>query len=427
MKGNAPRVDPQQVLPSQENLLLDYVQRLEQHRKGRKAVHLHLSQLAPQNRRPTRINIAANTFESLVRTLQGQLFVLNNSDFMFIYKSLHEDEVVSAIVKLQFMFADDDMLINTPDGDFGQFASFYDVAQDYAQMLKVAQQLVAEEVERRQTETVAKTTAVATRTRTRKLDPLTPSVLHRLEEALVQADLSNLVRRQSVCAIIGKSPPQSVFTEIFVSIPDLRATLLPNIDITSNRWLFQHLTDTLDRRVLSMLHKNDDRTLDSDFSINLNVPTLVSPDFLKFDDNVKAGVRNTIIIELQEMDVFNDVAAYLFARDFVHECGYRICIDGVSRHSLPFINRARLGADLVKLLWNPSMAEENELIGGATYRELLKRNGINRIVMARCDTPAAIEFGQSLGVSLFQGRYVEEMMLTEQRRRGSGPFSKKRR
>ncbi len=72
-------------------------------------------------------------------------------------------------------------------------------------------------------------------------------------------------------------------------------------------------------------------------------------------------MRHTIVIEIQEMDIFNDLSVYLFARDFVHGCGYRVCIDGVSRHSLRFVNRTRLGADLLKLLWNPDMAEQTRL------------------------------------------------------------------
>ena len=73
-------------LPSQENLLLDYVRRLEKHKQGRRAVHIHLSGLLPANRREHHIRIAANTFESLVRKLQGQIFVLTNADLMFIFK-----------------------------------------------------------------------------------------------------------------------------------------------------------------------------------------------------------------------------------------------------------------------------------------------------------------------------------------------------
>lgn len=421
---SSPQPDAQQALPSQEGLLLDYVHRLERHRKGRKAVHIHLSRLAPENRVAQRLRIATSTFESLVKMLQGQLFALANGDLIFIFKDHNLNDVDSAIVKLQFMFADDALFIDAPDGEMGDFATLHDIETDYQDMLKVAQRLVAEEGKRRKPE-VKPDTPLA-QSRARPLDPITPSILFRIEDALVQADLSNLIRRQSISAVVGDSPPQPVFTELFVSIADLRTTLLPNIDLTSDRWLFQHLTDTLDRRVLAMLTKNDDRTLDSDFSMNLNVPTLISPEFLKFDDNIKAGVRNSIVIELQEIDIFNDLSAYLFARDFAHECGYRICIDGVSWQSLPFVSRSRLGADLIKLIWNPAMAELAETDNGYEFRQLLKRNGLNRLILARCDGADAVEYGQAQGITLFQGRHIEDLIAIEQKRRGGGPPNKRR-
>ncbi|MFN3076166.1 MAG: hypothetical protein ABT940_04665 [Alphaproteobacteria bacterium] len=408
-----------QPLTGQESLLLDYVQRLERHSKDRHAVHVHLSRLEARNRRPQRMRIAVNSFESLVRLLQGQIFALSNDDLIFIYKNLHVDEVESAIVKLQFMFADDLLLANASEGDVTDFATFYDLQKDYGELLKLAQLLLLEENERHAA-TAEPTEAETRQTRAKRTEPLTPALLARLEVSLAQADLSNLVRRQSICAIVGKSPPQPVFTELFVSIAELRDTILPNIDLASDRWLFQTLTDSLDRRVLSMLLKNDDRSLESDFSINLNSGSVVGRDFLKFDDNVKAGARSTIVLEIQVLDILVDLSAYLFARDFAHECGYRICVDGVTLMSLPFIGRDRLGADMLKLFWHPDMAAQAREDAGRFLKTMLRRNGLNRVILARCDNQLAVDVGQSLGITLFQGRHVEELLSAEAKKRG-GP------
>ena len=51
---------------SQSYLLLDFVQRLERRREGRRAVHIHLSQLSPQNRREHHVRLAINTFEDCI-------------------------------------------------------------------------------------------------------------------------------------------------------------------------------------------------------------------------------------------------------------------------------------------------------------------------------------------------------------------------
>ena len=90
--------DKQKRLPSQEGLLFEYVRRLEQHRDGRKIVHLHLSSLRPFNRREQHLRAAADNFEPLISGMQAQLFNLKNGDVFLVYKSENHPQVVLAIL-----------------------------------------------------------------------------------------------------------------------------------------------------------------------------------------------------------------------------------------------------------------------------------------------------------------------------------------
>ncbi|CCG39579.1 hypothetical protein [Magnetospirillum molischianum] len=389
---------------SQESLMLDYVRRLERHRQDRKAVHIHLSGLLAQNRRDHHLRIAAGTFDPLVKLMQAQLFVLSNSDLMLIYKAQAQDEIEAAVVKLRFLFSDDPLVSDEHLAPQSVFSTWYSLDREYDLLRTLAQKMVKEEASRR---AASSESAASDSTRMQKQQgtPFTPDLLIQVEAALGQADLANLLRRQAVCAMVGKAQPQPVFHELFISIADLRQTLLPSVNVNSNPWLFQQLTETLDRRVLSMLNKHDDRTLEGDISINLNVSTILGPEFLVFDDNVKAGMRGTIVLELQKVDIFADLGAYLFARDFAHDRGYRICVDGLSYAQLPFVDRERLGADLIKLIWDPALTKEKD-----NRTSALRRIGVNRIVLCRCDNPASVEFGHSVGISLFQGRHIESLI-----------------
>ena len=160
--------------------------------------------------------------------------------------------------------------------------------------------------------------------------PLSPQQLGKLIEFLGRADLSSVMRRQSICAVAGSDLPRPVFKELFISIGELAQQVLPDVNLAANRWLFQHLTETLDLRVLKLLTQADDRDLHSSFSVNLNVSTLLSREFTEFDTSLRTGGRGTIVLELQLIDIYSDVANYMFARDFVRERGYRICVDGVT-------------------------------------------------------------------------------------------------
>ncbi|NQV57453.1 MAG: hypothetical protein HQ503_16450 [Rhodospirillales bacterium] len=405
-------------LASQENLLLDYVHQLESHMEGRRAVHVHLSALDAHNRRDHHIRIAANTFEPLINLLEGQLFILKNSDLFFIYRGDSQNDVETSILKLRFLFSDDPLLESEAENDDHEtnaFRSYYDVERDYGEILDLVRSMVHAEESGKAAATLPG--AAMTSVFTVKQDhgtPLTPKALGQVEANLKRADLSNMVRRQFVCAIIGEAAPQALFSELYISIADLRETLMPGVNIFANKWLFQHLTETLDLRVLSMLSKSNDNTITGELSVNLNISTLLSPEFMKFDDSVIASMRGSIVIELQKVDIFNDLNAFLFARDFAKERGYRICIDGLTLETLPFVNRKRLGADLIKLVWQDDLEEK---AGEKKIVRLVKRTGASKIILSRCDDERAVEFGHIIGINMFQGRHIESLLADETRRR----------
>jgi hypothetical protein len=153
--------------------------------------------------------------------------------------------------------------------------------------------------------------------------------------------------------------------------------------------------------VLAMLTRRDDRTLSQGFSINLNVATILSEDFLRFDDSLAPGSHGTVVVELRSEDIFADLSAFFFARDFVRQRGYRLCVDGLDWRILPFVDPSRLGVDLMKLSWAEDLPQALRDAEGAAAQE---------IILARCDDDRAISFGQSMGLTLFQGRYLDSMM-----------------
>jgi EAL domain-containing protein (putative c-di-GMP-specific phosphodiesterase class I) len=397
----------------QEGLLLDYAERLEKFRKQRHALHLHLSRLQSQNQREPALRAAVAAFDPLILDNRAQVFTLFKGDVIVVFAAKNRDEVEAALVRVRFLFADDPLLDEDASGN-DAFATWYVLAKDYPAFLRLAQQVYAEQEDRRRAEIERERTPDQRARkrdpgRDRRLAPLTPGVLAKLEDALSRTDLSNLIRHQSISAIVGRSNPQHMFSEVFVSIADLRDIFVPDVDITSDTWLFQHLTETLDRRVLSLVVAGHDRSLSGGFSVNLNVRTILSEDFLNFDDGIAGGLRGTIVLEIQLFDILANVGAFLFARDFARERGYRICIDGVTTETLPLVDRVKIGADLIKLMWGDALVEarddEDHPISAA-----LVRCGRKRVVLARIDTGEQIGVGQDLGLSMFQGRGVERLI-----------------
>ncbi len=402
-------------MPSQENLLLDYVRRLEKHKAARRAVHVRLSGLRPFNRREHHVRAAAANLEPLVKDLRGQLFTLKNADLFFIYRAEAHADTEAAVQKIRYLFSDDPMLADE-GGEARRFCVWYAVDREYEKILGFAQGLTGEGQEAAEATRATRDARQALKARQSSGSPLTPEVLSRVEAALVRADLSNLVRRQYICGVTAKGVPEPAFSELFISIHDLRETLLPDVNLAGNRWLFQHLTSSLDRRVLAMLSRTDQITFTGDISFNLNVSTILSPDFLAFDNNITASRRGSLVVEIDKAEVFADLGAFLFARNFIQQRGYRICIDGMTHHVMPLLDRERLGADFVKLLWDAEMADGGEEVQEGV-RAMVKRAGQSRVVMCRCDDREAVDFGQSVGIRFFQGRHVESLIAEDNRRR----------
>ncbi len=240
--------------------------------------------------------------------------------------------------------------------------------------------------------------------------PLDPPNLTVIQEGIALVDLSTMIRKQSVCAVVQGQEPRVVFDEIYTSMQSLRRTLTPNVNLHANRWLFQALTEYLDGPMIDYLTWNDDVTACDSFSLNLNVLTLLSPEFLELGDRLSERMRGSIIIELQLMDVYSDLGNYFHARDVLRERGFKFCLDGMNHLSLPLIDREALGFDLVKLFWHPDLYDQLDGARGDQLRRAAQQIGPERLILARCDSEQALEVGRSLSAALYQGRLIDSLL-----------------
>nr|WP_254869728.1 EAL domain-containing protein [Thalassospira sp. HF15] len=393
--------------------MLDYVQRLETRKYGHRAVHIHLSRMKPFHRRDYHIRVATNTFESYVKLYVGRIFVLTNSDLIFVWKDKSIADVEPAVDTLRYLFRDDPL--SQDDSEETGFCTWYNLNTEFQEFLLLCQHL--DERAKKLQKSLNMRSAIQREKDNNTLGPITAENLGELEETIHTADLSEHIRQQPVCVFAHGSSKElhPVFDEFFVSITDLRNALMPNIDLASNRWLFQHMTETLDKRMLNYLCKRTFKTHASSFSLNLNLGTLTSKDFDKFDETVRRNWQGNVIIELNQVDLFSNLETYLSIRDDFHERGYRILVDNLTVEALSFVDRKRLKADFIKVAWREEMTDNVIRKKYSEMDNLVKNSGRERVILCRCDSPTAIKFGQSLGITLFQGRYIDNMIARQRR------------
>lgn len=394
----------------QAALLLESAQRLGKRAAGRLAVHLRLSRLVSDSVPPHHMRIAVSVFESGLHGLEGELFVLDNFDTVFIGLAREGPALEKAVRKVEFLLQSDQVTETIREAS--AYVRWFDLMIEYEAFLSQVRQLAVDEEQRRLQRAVLESRS----TRRAPRQELDLNGLAELERALNSADISALVRQQPVCAIGKNMRPTRVLTEFFTSIRDVEKVLSPDTDLAQNRLLFQYLTQVLDKRMLAHLRQTRSRRFGRYISLNLNVDSLLSPAFLSFDAGLPVGVRGKIIIELQQPDVYADLRAYSFARELARQQGYRLCLDGVTRHSICLIDRVQLGMEFIKLVWNDELRSAVEGSGRAEIVAAIERLGKANVILHRCESEEVVRIGHELGIQLFQGHYVDALLPYEEQK-----------
>ncbi len=400
-----PPGQPANIGVSPESLLLDHLQRVARNVDNKRAVQVHLSRLRPYNRREHHIRIAATTFDSMLSNLEGQNFVLSNGDLFWVGQGGTAADIDTAAMKVRHLFSDDPLTHGDTEDDILRFYTWYNLEMQIDDLMEMVRQMQRDRERRLRAGMGRSGGQVGPAKRM-----LEPRFMTKLEEFLSRGDLTRLLRRQPVVALTPGGQAQPVFRELYVSVSELQQMIAPDLDMTGDVWLFQYLTQTLDNRILQTLTSGEDAVFNGSFSINLNIQSVLSPLFVNFDGSLKAVARGTVIVELQVIDIFGDMSSYLFARDFLRERGYRICLDGLNHQTVKFIERERLGLDLMKLSWNPTLIEDMSARHYSELKDSVDHCGRARIILTRVDSDDAIKFGHQLGITMFQGFHVDKML-----------------
>lgn len=234
------------------------------------------------------------------------------------------------------------------------------------------------------------------------LPPLDLPTLAAMEQALGRADLAGFLRRRPVCAVSKAATLQLRRERRFLSLPAIAEALTPERDPEADPWLFQRLSRTLDRRLLVLLGAPEMRERPP-FALTLQVASLSSAEFLRFDAALSVAARGEIWLELRAADILADPAGFLFARDFVRLRGYRLALRGLPAVLLPAFlpTAASLGFDALHLRYG---AELENLPPDCLAR---LREMAASVVLTRTDHAGALDWGLSQGITHFEGTLIE--------------------
>lgn len=407
--------------------LVEALAEIKEQASGWMGVYFAFSELLEQYRSEYQIKIAINMVKDLLKNDEGTLYLCKDSGLFIMTQNTPRQQLEKVVFQLRYLFMDDPLAYTSDGEENPEFSSMYDLSSEYEKFASLARAKMLDGKRGTQSrplqaprpstkDTVSSPPASGFLQQVKQIATggsmrfLNATNLAHMERDLANADLTTVMRRQPVCAAIPDMMVRRVFDELYINITHLRQMMRVEADLLSNRWLFKYLTELLDYRVLHMIQKNPSRYMELPISLNLNVKTLMSDEFLEFDASIKPSVKVSVVVELQISDVFEDMRAFIMARNAVQKLGYRVCLDGLTDLSFTQVDREKLGFDLVKLQWNADIPSDLQTKENKKISDVIKACGPNRVILTRCDNRKAVDYGQALGISLFQGRYLDKLM-----------------
>ena len=341
---------------------------------ARQALLLRLSTLPRALAQPHHLRLAVEALEPLTTADRARLFVLPNDDAAIVWRGPAPAALADSLGRLRTLFAD-----TPPDRSVAKIACHLGLPEE-------AELLLSAVAASRQPPPVMP--AAAPRT------PLDPPALAALEAALAGADLSRFARRRPVCTLAAGRGLKLAWEMRLFCLAELAETLAPDRDLLAAPWLHLRLTRVLDHRMMALLAAPQELHRAGPFGLALNIASILSPAFLRFDAALPARLRGQVVIALRPEDVLADPPAFLFARGFAQARRYRLLLAGLTPATAGAFPPAATGIDHLELAWRPELAATDLATLGLAARH---------IVLADIDSTAALDWARAQRIPLGTG------------------------
>jgi EAL domain-containing protein (putative c-di-GMP-specific phosphodiesterase class I) len=394
-----------------ESMLLDMLQHIQHDFERYHAIHFKLSQLKPEYRTSFQRKIAANIMREVFRSDVAIAYILSDDDLIILFKTTRyaaysEKLVIKIIYQLRYLYMDDAIAYRMDKTENPDFCCRFKLLTQFDMFVyHIKQKIIA----------LSQLNTGVTHGKVKELVEFTPEQLVQVLEDIRSEDIQEALRHQPICTVTKELKLKKIVDEIYVSVTQLSEMLNDSVSLTSNYSLFIHVTRVLDRHVLMLLRKGEYPAYQgASVSLNLNVATIHSEYFKAFDRTISKEFKKTVIIEFHVSDVFIDIQSFHKARDLLRDLGYRICLDGLNNYTIVQVSPKLLGVDLVKMAWNADLVSSLKDHDNDTLVQTIKTINPARVILCRCDSKHAIDYGHALGISLFQGWFIDKLYAAPQ-------------
>lgn len=354
------------------------------------AVVVYLSRIPILGRQPGLRRFAIGLLNGISVRRDARLFALAQGDVALICPEMPVDEIDTVLKRIADMFGIGQG--TTAAEGRGTLFSWFDLSRPH--------DVLALEQCASEADAAAEEGSAATRR------PITARDVSAIAKALETQPVTPFIQRQRAVTLAG-AQVGTLFCETFLSIGDLQRVVAPDIDLFAKPALFHFISRILDRCMLRALAASGPQSV-KPISLNLNIGSLFTPEFRRFDQVWQGAARP--VIEIQIVDALTDTEAFAIARDDLRARGYPVLLDGLTPMHLSAIDVGGLQTDLIKVAWSGPQIAALRQRDPDLLRRCIERAGRDRIVLARVEAEEAITTAAGLGVTRFQGYYIDRLM-----------------
>lgn len=362
---------------------------------GMRLIHMHLSLLKEKD--PASQTVVRTIVQELAtKASYLQSFNLSNGDVIVLYKGLKLSGVTDICQKVEHVFLAKTTLTGANPYKEYSLYSIMELTLNFVNVIRFVEELQA--------------TAGAQAVGETK-PPITLEEMAKLERQMQMFDLSPFLFNQAIANLTpGLQPDEEMeYFELYISIKLLQERLCPDFDITANKWLFNYFTGNLDQSVLKALNHGLSFMRGRRIGININLSTVISTGFVKFDERLPIDFRGQVVLEISKGDLIENLSLFNEVVDFAQDRKYQIAVDGLNPFWVTNFDLEYLNANYAKIFWSNDMLEMDPKFEQFFFDRIAEQDRC-RFILARCDTISSLVYAKKAGIRMVQGRAVDNIL-----------------
>lgn len=362
---------------------------------GMRLIHMHLSLLKDKD--PASQTVVRTIVQELAtKASYLQSFNLSNGDVIVLYKGLKLSGVTDICQKVEQVFLAKTTLTGANPYKEYSLYSIMELTLNFINVIRFVEELQAITSGQAAGETKP---------------PITLEEMAKLERQMQMFDLSPFLFNQGIANLTPGIPAEEEmeYFELYISIKLLQERLCPNYDITANKWLFNYFTANLDQSVLRALNHGLSFMRGRRIGININLSTVISTGFVKFDERLPIDFRGQVVLEISKGDLIENLSLFNEVVDFAQDRKYRIAVDGLNPFWVTNFDLEYLNADYAKIFWSNDMLEMDPKFE-QYFKDRIAEQDRCQFILARCDTISSLVYAKNAGIRMVQGRAVDNIL-----------------